>query len=535
MGVPKDESKAREATETLARNGGNKSAAAREIGISPSALRSRLENARLLKIPAAESSIRSPSIVPATTVVQRFLLTAAQDDTPIHEGFWGNLKAYADFLGAEIMVGGYTYQKGLFEDHSVAAGRFDQRIAPYLRPEVVDLGPRIVWYGKANILPTATDPLSGWETATREKWAVFPHAKIALRCVPVMPGAPGKQIMTTGVVTQPNYVQRNSGQKASFHHTIGATIVEVTPAGRHFCRQIVAVADGSFQDLDYCVHAGKVTTGNEVEAITWGDIHYEFLDPDVARGSWGFNVNTGLCDIEGSMLDVLRPRHGFVHDSFNFTARSHHTKNDPHERVKRIAEGRDAVEPEIAQTARFLAAIRRPWCTTVHVDSNHNQHLHKWLKDESAFRDPVNAAYWCELNAAALRAAEAGNSDFLIHEHALRAAMPDNLRGITFLRAGQSYQVCQATSPVECGLHADIGPNGAKGSAPAFARIVERANGAHLHYAVIRESYFGAGTSSLMNMVYNTKGPGSWSQSHTLTYPSSKRTIITLNGPEWRA
>ncbi|MFG1462243.1 helix-turn-helix domain-containing protein [Xanthobacter sp. DSM 24535] len=48
MGVPKDEAKAREAVEALARNPDNKSAAARELGISRQSFRERLNNAAVL-------------------------------------------------------------------------------------------------------------------------------------------------------------------------------------------------------------------------------------------------------------------------------------------------------------------------------------------------------------------------------------------------------------------------------------------------------------------------------------------------------
>lgn len=548
MSFRPDIEKARQAVDAVASTG-SVSAAAKLLGVSRGSVQCRLRTAGKHNVPGANEAVRivsgnyhrrgkrppAPTVVARAGGVRRVILTAAQDDTSIHEGFWANLQAYAAHCGAEIMVGGFTYQKGLFEDHAVASGRFDQRISPFLRPEVVPLGPRIVWYGAANILPTASDPLAGWETPTRDKWAVFPHAKIALRCVPTMPGAPGKQVMTTGVVTVQNYVQRNAGQKASFHHTIGATLVEVTPAGAHFCRQIIANRDGSFQDLDAVVKDARVSTGHTIEAVTWGDIHREFLDPEVAAGSWGFDVGTAACTQEGSILDILKPKHQFIHDSFNFTARSHHTRSDPHERARRIAEGRDSVEAEIQATADFLAAVRRPWSTVVHVDSNHNQHLHRWVKDPAGHADAANARYWHEMNAATHRAIELGDTEFLIHEHALRRAAPDGLEGVVFLRAGQSYQVCQATSHVECGLHADIGPNGARGSAPAFARVVERINGAHGHHPIIRESYYQAGTSSSLDMEYNTKGPGMWAHAHIAVYPSGKRTIITMNGKDWRA
>lgn len=553
MGVPKDAEKAREAVAALAASGGNKSAAARSLGLSRPGLQTRLDNAAALRLPgappppSAKSAIlksAEPQVAKPTSALvyasprsgaRRFLLTAAQDDTPIHEGFWRNLAAYAEHASAEIMVGGFTYQKGLFEDHAVATARFDSRVAPFLRPEVVELADRLVWYGRANILPTATDPLSGWETASRRSWAIFPHAKIALKCIAMMPGAPGKQIMTTGVVTKPNYVQRNTGQKAEFHHTIGATIVEVAANGAFFCRQISAHDSGTFQDLDVVVRNGAVTTGNRIEAVTWGDIHREFLDPHVAAGSWGFDLASGRCNRSGSILDSLRPAYQFVHDSFNFTARSHHSKHDPHERVRLWAAGHDSVEGEIRLTAEFLAAIQRPFTQTVHIDSNHNQHLHKWARDPDGFTDPTNARYWCELNVAAMTAAEQGDREFILHEWALRRAHHSGLNGVTFLRAGQSFTICQASGGIECSLHADIGPNGARGSPQGFARVVERVNGAHSHTSAIREAFYQAGTSSLLDMHYNTKGPGNWSNSHIITTPGGKRAIVTMVGDAFRA
>jgi hypothetical protein len=89
-------------------------------------------------------------------------------------------------------------------------------------------------------------------------------------------------VMTTGACTVPNYIEKKAGLKAEFHHQIGATIVEVDGADRIFCRQIGATNDGSFQDLDAVVRNGEVTFGNRVEAITWGDIHREQIDPQVA-------------------------------------------------------------------------------------------------------------------------------------------------------------------------------------------------------------------------------------------------------------
>jgi hypothetical protein len=52
---------------------------------------------------------------------------------------------------------------------------------------------------------------------------------------------------------------------------------------------------------------------------------------------------------------------------------------------------------------------------------------------------------------------------------------------------------------------------------------------------VIREAYYQAGTSSRLDMHYNTRGPGNWAHSHVITYPNGKRAILTMVGPRWRA
>ena len=468
--------------------------------------------------------------------VRRYLLTAAQDETSVHQPFWQNLQAYAAHIGAEIMIGGFCYQKKLFTDHMVRTGVFASELVPFFRAEVLELAPKMVWYGAANILPTTSDPLAGWDTNTREKWACFPHAKIALKSIPVMPGAPGKQIMTTGVVTKANYIQKNLGQRSEFHHTLGAVVVEVAPDGVHFCRHLSAhPRDGAFQDLDIVVSDGTITKGNRVECVTYGDIHIEKIDPDVAKGTWGYDAESGICDVGGSMLDTLKPLESHYHDSFDFTARSHHTRNDPHERARRIAEKMDEVESAIVVASMFLSETRRPWCRSVHIASNHNLHMDRWLKDQSGLGDPVNAAYWCELNAAQFRAIQGLDDRFQVHEYALRRASKDGLDKIVFLHEGESHKICRRIAPIECGLHGHIGPSGARGTALNLARIVERVNIADKHTPTIREACYVAGTSSLLDMVSNTRGPGAWMHSHIVTYPSSKRAIITMHGDRWRA
>jgi hypothetical protein len=199
---------------------------------------------------------------PVKGEVKRYILTSAQNGTKVHEGFFRNLEAYAEHLEAEILISGYTYNKSLFEDHSKTENRYAECVEQYLTNDRYELGPNVVFCGEMNILPTAVNPLSGFETYTREKWGIFPHAKVQQQSIATMKDSPAKMILTTGTVTLPNYVQKKDGLKAAFHHVLGAVIVEVCSDGAFFVRHLLGdKKDGSFFDLTIEVFEGQIFEG----------------------------------------------------------------------------------------------------------------------------------------------------------------------------------------------------------------------------------------------------------------------------------
>ena len=464
---------------------------------------------------------------------RRWLLTAAQDNTPVHEAFWANLQAYARHLDAEIIVGGFTYQKGLFEDHASRSAVFAEVVRPFMRHEAVDLGP-VVFCAEMNSLPTAVRPLSGLESYTGQRWGVFPHAKVQLVSVPTVIGGPVKIMMTTGACTQANYIEKKAGLKARFHHVIGATVVEVDAVGRPFCRQVNATSDGSFQDLDTVVADGRVTTGQRIEAITWGDVHREKLDPVVALASWGLDIETDRRVDEDTILDALRPRYQFFHDLLDFDARNHHRIRDPHHRFDMICRGTDRVEDAITSVARFLRETERDWSRSVVCYSNHDDALLRWLKTADYREDAVNAPFFLRCQAALYQAIAEGKDDFNVFRWALGQADGRDLAGIDFVDDDQSFMICQAAGGVECGMHGHLGINGARGSAAGLVKTAVKINRGHDHSAGILDGVYTAGLSGLMDQGYN-RGLSSWSHSHVLTYPNGKRSILTLQDGRWRA
>lgn len=531
--------------EAIALHGGIRPAG-RALGIPESTIRSRIKAANNELLVAEQSddpefkSYRAPKPIvfePFADNNRYFILTSAQDGSDYHEDFWRCLHVYANWLGhCEIFVSGFTYSKKLFEEHDKRSENvyFHPDIDPYIIHDRVRIGNELEFCGEMNTLPTAVTPLSGFSTYTRGRWGVFPHPKVQLESIATMKHERAKQLMTTGAVTLPNYIRKKAGIKAMFHHQVGAVLVEMTPDGTTFCRHLLAtdLDDGSFYDLDRHITPDGVFTGNRVEAISYGDIHHEKLDPELALATWGYDVETQTIDEDYTSLngrlplrDFLQPSVEFYHDLSDFSPRNHHNIKDPHFRfAAHVRGGQDNnVEGALDGCAQFLRAVHRDDILSVVIESNHDQALLKWLKTADYREDPENAPFflWCQLWLYEQIKAGVENPD--IFQHVLRKlGCPDE---VIFVNEDQSFVVC---GDIECGMHGHLGPNGARGSPLGISRAGMKSVTGHTHSPAIRDGAYVGGVSAKLDLGYN-KGPSSWSQSHVIIYPNGKRTIITFH------
>lgn len=492
---------------------------------------------RILEKPIVEGQIH-PTPVKALDLpekrTKRYILTSAQNNTHVNEEFWKNLIALKQHYKAELFVGTYTYNHSMYRKNSKYGTDpehdsglwFDDRLAPYIAlgdNENIDIAPGLRWCGRANILPTADRPLSGFETYTGLNSGIFPHAKIAMQSIPSGKFEQTKLNYTTGTVTQRNYIQKKAGLKAEHHHTYGALVVEVCPDGTWFVRQINADSSGVIHDLCLCITNGIVEEDCEVLAINWGDIHQYRRDNESYQLCWG----------KGGMMDTLKPRLQFMHDVIDFYPRNHHEIYNHHAMFTRHIHGNDSVEDEMEMVADFLLWSSRTFCKTVVVASNHDDAFRKWLRDADYRKDPVNAIYFLQAQLAYYHALKNGEADF----HLLRWAMLHKGVGksIQFLKVDESFIIADngKGGGIECGMHGHIGPNGSRGNAKALSKVGRKANIGHSHQAEIHDGLYVAGVTGKLDMVYNV-GPSSWSQSHIITYLTGKRSIITFSGNKWK-
>lgn len=517
-------------------------AAAREYGVSYSTLHGRLNGASdALRVTPAdigkEERVKARgerrAAKPEKGTIRRFILTCAQNNTKVHDGLWANLHALASHYGADIMVSRFTYDIAAQGARSAKPGTehakediwFDPRIASFVCDDRVELARGLVFCGELNILPTAVRPLSGLETYTGRRSAIIPHVKLAMESIASGKHEPTKFCYTTGAITLRNYIQKKAGQKAEFHHCYGALLVEVNDAGEWWVRQLNADSAGVIYDLTLRAKDGVVTDGHRAEALNWGDIHVARLEDRQRFVNWG----------DGGIAETLNPKFQFMHDTFDMRARNHHEAKNAHARFARFAKGEEDVREEVRHAARFLADTLRAGCETVVVDSNHDNALTRWLRDADFKTDPVNAVFYLEAQLAYYHALKAGDRRFHMLGWALLRVWPALGPHLRFLREDESFVICKdRNGGIECGMHGDLGPNGARGSAGAFAKMGRKANVGHTHSAGIHDGIYTAGVTGSLDLEYN-RGPSSWSHSHIVTYSNGKRAILTVWNGRWRA
>ncbi len=476
------------------------------------------------KKPIAGGELKNPESKRQTLNGKRFVFTSAQNNTHLNTKFWSSLKHFCKHKGAQLYVSRFTYNKSGFQNAVKDSEGlwYDPAIEAHVLDSSAQVAGGLVFSGELDILPTAQDPLSGFDSYAGYNSAIIPHAKVAMKSLPRLKGELPRFLYTTGTVTQRNYIQRKAGQKAEFHHVYGALYVEVDKNGYWFARQLIADNNGVFYDLTEKFTPEGVKSGG-VEAVTWGDIHIEKSDPAVAAASWG---------MANSILYALKPKFQFVHDLTDFTARNHHEIANPYSMAKKHVNREEKVTAGLQQSADFLEIISRIGKVIV-VESNHHEAFERWLRTADGHRDPANAEFWHLANAQIFKSINAHDEDFDVYEWALKKYR--SLKNVQFLKSDESYILCgvgKSANGIECGIHGHRGINGARGQNSAFRSIGKRVNVGHTHSAAILDGVYCAGVSGKLDMGYNV-GLSSWSNSHIITYENGKRAIITIKNGRW--
>ena len=455
--------------------------------------------------------------------VQRYVITAAQNATAVNKPFYQSLLGYCRHRKAQLIVIPYRYKNPT--SMWSAAAENDDWWAPELAPYLLDIRTRLnkhlLVLADIKTQPTANAPLQGFETLTGADSAIIGHPKLELVTVPTPQQRLPKILTTTGAVTEKNYIPAKAGKKAEHHHTFGACVVEID-GGRFHLRQLNAVKDGSFMDLDAEYRGDKVRSGIRLAGLVMGDLHEEFVDPQASEATFG----------KGGIVPTLRPKSLVWHDVHDFFSKNHHHRGEVFIQYAKYHAGCDNVEKGLDGTFAFIDRVTPPDAENVFVPSNHPDALARWVKETDPRSDPENCVFWARTFTAMCEGARMGDSGAETIDPfqfwALRKLK--TAKQARFLARDESYTI----NGIEVGYHGDKGPNGARGTLGGFTKLGVKTVTGHGHSPGIKDGAYRVGTKSRLRLGYNS-GPSSWLHTDCFIYENGKRSLVNIIDGEWRA
>jgi hypothetical protein len=461
-----------------------------------------------------------------------FVVTAAQNATPLHAEFWASLLQYCEFRGAELMVIPVRYKNATSRWTESQANaewwlenpNIDERpLQKYLWNVRKELNKNITILGDIKVQPTAVSPLTGFEGITHGESGILGHTKLQLRVIATPQGRYPKILTTTGACTVKNYTDTRAGKLGDFHHALGAAVVEVDGPRFHL-RQLSAKSDGTFYDLDYLYDGSKrkpLQYDRGVPAIVMGDTHVEGIDPAVERATFQ------------DIVPFFRPEKLFWHDLEDGGSVNHWAQKNPFVTgARHFAKEGSAIE-EFYNALRFVTDRTPALAQSIIVASNHNDWLHRWvLERDWKTLSPKDRGFYLDVASQLYTASTSLTGDGAERLNAFIMLAKKYFEGITQVRVLDYEESCMVNG-IECGMHGHYGPNGSRGSARSMRRIGVKSIIGHSHTPAIEEGCYQVGTSTKLTRGY-THGPSSWMNTHCVIYPNGKRTLINIIDGKWR-
>lgn len=453
---------------------------------------------------------------------RKLLITCVQNNTDLHAVHKTCLN-YAKHNNCEFIVIPIRYKNvtAYIEGKDYEAW-WPVELKDYYLNDEYHVNDNLVILGDLKIQATALDPLNGISAIAKSKSAIVGHPQLAMKMIPTPGSELPKILISTGSCSEKNYSTSKAGHRAAFHHTFGALVVEVD--GDWFnIRQLNATDDGCFYDLDKYYTPDGVTEGHRAAGLFVGDSHVEFMDPGVRAATF---------EDDDSIMAVCQPEHVFVQDVLDFYSANHHHRGNIYTQYAKLKSGLNSVERELQRVVETHNDLWSKPDTYYHyIDSNHHDHLTRWLKEADPKLDPENALIYHKLQIFMLENTRMTENGAMVPnplEYYLKDKIVNPDR--TFFHSRDERVNLHG---IDLSQHGDRGPNGSRGTLKAFSNTGYKVVIGHGHSPGIEKGAYQVGTSSRLQLEYNS-GYSSWFHTHCLIYPNGKRSLISVINGRWR-
>ncbi len=438
-----------------------------------------------------------------------YIITSAQNNTPIHVKFFKNILAYKSFLSnergineddVELIVIPFRYKNPTSVFIDADKEIWDQNIIPYLFAGRMELSSDLIVLGDIKIQPTMRDPLNGVYKIARGKNVVVGHTK---QHYVVYPGVEHPiRAFSTGAVTVLNYTDSRIGKLGEFHHTLGFVIYD---GFKNDIRYVSADNNGNFYDLNVQAYNGEAfKVDNHIEGIVLSDIHlYKVHEPYLKKTI--------------KLINEYKPKEVVLHDVLDSYSISHHHKENLFIRFNKSKTGQ-SLKDELDKTCELLVDILNKTGNVkfVVVESNHDEHLDKWL-NTNVISTNIENLY--EYSYLIITMIENNVNSGAFQLYFKTKYLSDELKDrIIFLRRKDLYSIKDWI----VSFHGDISYNGNRGSLESFRKIGNKIIIGHSHTPGRKDNVAQVGVMMLPEETEYIKGVSTWLCEHVIIYNNGK-------------
>lgn len=424
-----------------------------------------------------------------------FLISCAQNATPVNKNFVHNMEAYANHINGEILVIPIRYRNPTTIDGEKKEDDWwDEKIIPYLSLKRHQLNKNVTVLSDVKTQPTDSMPLNGFEALANQGTLILAHPRVHMKSLPTLDDSP-KMMFTTGCCTKDNYINSKRGKIGEFHHTYGFVVVEIEDDETYYIRQVTATDNGNFNDLYFNVQNGEVKRNSSVAALIKGDIHYGEHDQQVLDVS--FN----------KLVPKLTPGYVVLHDVFDGKSVNHHDENNFIIQYQKEQNNENSLQNEIDNLLEWVNTIKQH--NLVVVFSNHDDFLNRYIINKDFKKDIKNAKEYLKY-AQILLEDKAPNG---LIAYCINEKFPQ----VKCLGRDDNFKVLGW----ELAVHGMDGVGGTRGSIAQYKKLNTHIITGHAHNPCRMDGAVQVGTNSKLRLGYN-HGMSSWVHSDAIIHYDKK-------------
>jgi hypothetical protein len=431
---------------------------------------------------------------------KRYFVTAIIPNAKINEKFANSIETYCKHNNAELLL---MVMRGVnvddefssevlekYQKHFITEFIFNDKLISkdfLINPSQIIPLTGLVRYGGGSQSLLIASPKQSLVTIPKQI-NEFPHI-----------------VFSTGTFCEPQYKNNRQGQIAKEDNCLSGWIIEIKNNKTFFVRAVQFDGKG-FQDLSKYYTADNVMDKNANSIV---------IEPH-----FGVEDNNALNFVD-EVIKECKPQNIIMHDTYDGGAINPHMLNNIGAKCIRNSI-QQTLKSELDYLGYKLQELENKYdMNFLHVFSNHNQFLNRYLETGEFIKDVHNVKLGAELFLAMVN-----DNDPL--EYYLNKNF--KLKKQKFLKVGESYKICN----VEVNTHGNRGANGSRGNIKGIEASISDAIIGHSHVYSVYRLIVSTPTVCQLQQNYNKDGTSSWLTGCCLLFSNGKKQVILDIYDEWR-